>query len=80
MSLTPVEDIKKWAEKYGINLNPKPCSKCDKIFPYTKPIAFKNYRGVTQDMHDCGENYIQIRVVPSNEETIEKWNNIKDIK
>lgn len=68
-----VVDVKEWAEKYDISLKPSACVKCKKLFEFTIPVALKKYRGVTQEPHECGPEYTQLRVVP-----IDLFNSLKD--
>lgn len=69
----PIVDINEWCNMYEIEIKENPCLKCGIIFPFTKPFASQGFRGVTQEIHSCGEGYIQsiYRPVGENEK---QWN------
>jgi len=57
--LYPSGDLDEWCERYKIEIIKSPCTKCNKSYPFTKAFAAKGYRGVTQEPHDCGPEYVQ---------------------
>lgn len=73
--LYPQVDIKEWCDRYKIELTEDYCRKCKVVYPFTTPIAHKDWRGVTQDIHECGPGYRQyiLRPIGKNED---EWNRI----
>lgn len=73
--LYPQVDLKEWCERYDIELTEDPCVKCGQVYPFTTPIALKDWRGVTQDIHDCGPVYRQyiLRPIGQEEKNWEKF-------
>lgn len=75
MSLMPVVDVKEWAERYKIKIDPIKCPSCKETFELDTPIALPKYRGLTISDHGCGPN-MPFRVVPIGKEEIDKWNQL----
>lgn len=71
--LYPEVNIQEWCKLYDLEITDDPCIKCGKVFPFTIAIASKEWRGVTQEPHDCGPRYAQsiLRPVGENEK---QWN------
>lgn len=75
MILYPQVNIKEWCEQYKIETKDSPCLKCKEEFPFTIAIAAKKWRGVTQEPHGCGHEYIRSILVPIGEEA-KDWQRI----
>ena len=79
--IQPIVDLKTWCERYGIKTTPIRCMKCKKMLEFKKPIAIKNYRGISCDEndHECGPNYTPFRVVPVGKSEIAIWNELRNL-
>ena len=67
--LYPKVNIQEWCKMYNLEITNDPCVKCGVTFPFTIAIAHKDWRGIMQEPHDCGPEYVQsiLRPVGENE-------------
>lgn len=72
MILYPQVDAQEWIDRHKLEAVPNPCLKCKVIFPYTIPVASKNWRGITQQEHGCGKEYTQTILTPIGKEK-DEW-------
>ena len=64
--------VEVWAKRWNISLKEGECLKCKKKFPFTKPFATGKFRGVSQEVHECGEEYKQYLAITTDKE----WNDL----
>lgn len=55
--LYPQVDPEVWAQQYGLEIKSIVCSKCGNPQLLNIPIAFRNKRGLSSALHDCGPRY-----------------------
>ena len=67
-------DVKEWAEKYQITLDPIKCRRCGTDIPYTRPFKMKGFAGVsTYPCLGCGNDAGIFKAVPTSKKTKETF-------
>ena len=72
-TLYPQVDYKKWAKRYNLGTEGRPCSKCGKFFEPTIPVATEDFRGLKAVEHECGPQYVLKRMKFADPKEREQW-------
>jgi hypothetical protein len=75
MILTPVEDPREWAEKYGLEVKEVQCMNCKKYFMQDIPFAEKGWRGLKMREHGCPKEFGRSTAQPVGD-TLDKFKEI----
>lgn len=55
--IKPMESPEQWAKRYSLSMDTIPCKKCGVQQVLSVPFAYKKWRGLQAEPHDCGEMY-----------------------
>ncbi|MCM2322558.1 MAG: hypothetical protein NDJ90_04780 [Oligoflexia bacterium] len=71
-----VDDLDNWIRKFDLEVIEYVCPKCNRGFKSSVPFVMKGYVGLETPIHECGPNYRDIVVVPTDPEKIKFWNSV----
>ena len=69
-------ELSAFLRNYGLTIEFRVCTNCDKKYPLDVPIAIKGYRGLEMQKHDCPMHYMAANFTPISNQELSDWRDI----